>query len=90
MLKHRTLGYSIVALEQTSKSMPLHEFEFPLKTVLLLGDEQRGIPVELLPLVDTCVEIPQRGVTRSLNVHVTGALAIWEYSKQKMLKGAQC
>lgn len=28
------------------------------------------------------IEIPQQGITRSLNVHVSGAIAIYEYSKQ--------
>jgi len=35
--------------------------------------------------VDVCVEIPQLGLIRSLNVHVTGALMIWAYTQQKLL-----
>lgn len=31
---------------------------------------------------DICVEIPQLGIIRSLNVHVSGAICIWEYTKQ--------
>ena len=49
----------------------------------LLGKEKEGVPVELLDLVDICVEIPQHGLIRSLNVHVTGALVVWEYVKQQ-------
>lgn len=30
-------------------------------------------------MVDTCIEIPQLGIIRSLNVHVSGSLLIWEY-----------
>jgi len=52
--------------------------------VLLLGREKEGVPVELLQLVDHCIEIPQFGIIRSLNVHVTGAIAIWEYTKQML------
>ncbi|KAL1139406.1 hypothetical protein AAG570_006390 [Ranatra chinensis] len=33
----KDLGYSIVGAEQTSDSIPLSEFEFPTKTVLVLG-----------------------------------------------------
>ena len=44
-----------------------------------------GIPVELIQLLDVCVEIPQQGVIRSLNVHVSGALLIWEYTRQRLL-----
>jgi tRNA G18 (ribose-2'-O)-methylase SpoU len=50
--------------------------------VLLLGAEKEGIPVDLLQDVDLCVEIPQLGITRSLNVHVSGALLLWEYTRQ--------
>ena len=45
-------------------------------------NEREGIPVELIHHVDDCVEIPQLGVVRSLNVHVSGAIVIWEYMKQ--------
>lgn len=38
----------------------------------------------LIPQLDVCVEIPQRGVTRSLNVHVSGALLVWEYTRQRL------
>lgn len=34
------------------------------------------------------IEIPQFGVIRSLNVHVTAALFMWEYCKQHMLETA--
>ena len=80
-------GYSIVGLEQTFDSVEMSSFTFPEKTVILLGDERKGIPVDLLEVVDHCIEIPQFGITRSLNVHVTGALAIWEYTKQNMKLG---
>ena len=76
-------GYDIVGLEQTSSSTCLSQHKFASKTVLLLGKEKEGIPVEYLTsLVDTCLEIPQLGVIRSLNVHVSGAICTWEYTKQ--------
>ncbi|CAK1540762.1 unnamed protein product [Leptosia nina] len=78
----KTEGYAIVAAEQTSNSISLQGFKFPKKTLLLLGNEKEGIPCDLLPYMDVCVEVPQRGVLRSLNVHVTAAIFIWEYSRQ--------
>ena len=78
----RREGFTIVAVEQTSDSVALQEYKFPTKCVFLLGKEKEGVPVELLNLVDVCVEIPQHGLIRSFNVHVTGALVIWEYVKQ--------
>jgi len=49
------------------------------------GKEKEGIPQEFLNVVDQCVEIPQLGVIRSLNVHVSGAICMWEYTKQMMM-----
>mmetsp|Transcript_37473 Transcript_37473/g.80879 ORF Transcript_37473/g.80879 Transcript_37473/m.80879 type:complete len:986 (+) Transcript_37473:62-3019(+) len=86
LYKKRSEGYSIVGLEQTASSKCLTKMEFPEKTVLLLGKEKEGIPIEFLSAVDQCIEIPQLGIIRSLNVHVSGAISIWEYTKQMMQK----
>ena len=81
-------GFKIVGLEQTSESEQLGAVNtgFSEKTVILLGAEKTGIPIELLNLLDQCIEIPQAGVTRSLNVHVSAAICMWEYVRQKLLK----
>ena len=54
--------------------------------VLVLGKEKEGIPIEIIQILDECLEIPQLGVIRSLNVHVSGAIAIWEYTRQSLEK----
>ncbi|KAJ3610104.1 hypothetical protein NHX12_022198 [Muraenolepis orangiensis] len=77
-------GYCIVGVEQTANSQSLQDYQFPEKTLLLLGNEREGIPANLLQLLDVCVEIPQQGVIRSLNVHVSAALLIWEYTRQHL------
>ncbi len=46
--------------------------------VLVPGLEKEGIPVNLIPVLDACMEIPQLGVIRSLSVHYSGAIAVWE------------
>ncbi|CAF1646271.1 unnamed protein product [Adineta ricciae] len=74
-------GYTIVAVEQTVNSQNLYEFQFPEKTLLLLGNEREGIRADLLSLVDATVEIPQAGVIRSLNVHLCSCI-IWPFSKE--------
>ncbi len=76
-------------VEQASNSVPLQSYEWPPKAVLLLGNEQNGVPAPLLPLLDVCVEIPMLGYTRSLNAHVSGAMSVWEYTKQRALSGLQ-
>lgn len=77
-------GYRILAVEQSSQSQPLQNYTFPRKTCLLMGNEKEGVPAELLQLVDDCVEIPQFGMIRSLNVHVSGSVVIWEARRQAL------
>uniref|UniRef100_A0A5F9DV97 tRNA (guanosine(18)-2'-O)-methyltransferase TARBP1 n=1 Tax=Oryctolagus cuniculus TaxID=9986 RepID=A0A5F9DV97_RABIT len=79
-------GYTIIGVEQTAKSLDLTRYCFPEKSLLLLGNEREGIPANLIQQLDVCVEIPQQGVVRSLNVHVSGALLIWEYTRQRLLQ----
>ncbi|KAI5327950.1 hypothetical protein L3X38_027346 [Prunus dulcis] len=51
--------------------------------VLVLGLENEGVLVDIIHVLDACLEIPQLGVVRSLNVHVSGAIALWEYTRQQ-------
>ena len=84
LLYKQQYGYTIIGLEQTSNSYSLTDYNFPEKVILVLGKEREGIPVELLQncIIDQCIEIPQFGLLRSLNVHVSGAIMMWEYTKQ--------
>ena len=75
-------GYTLLGAEQTSDSKSLATFEFPKRSLILLGEEKHGIPAQYIPLLDECIEVPQLGVIRSLNVHVTGSIFIWEYTKR--------
>ncbi|KAG6543303.1 hypothetical protein Mapa_015217 [Marchantia paleacea] len=82
--RKRREGYSILGLEQTANSVSIDKYLFPQKVVLVLGRESDGIPVDIIQALDSCVEIPQLGVIRSLNVHVSGAIAVWEFTRQKL------
>jgi len=87
----KSLGYTILGLEQTDSSRSLFDYsqntiQLPSRSVLVLGKEREGIPVDILQEIDECVEIPQFGVIRSLNVHVSAALAVWELTKRNASK----
>ncbi len=84
----RTLGVLGAGVEQASGSVPMQDFVWPCKAVLLLGNEQEGVPATLLPLLDACVEIPMVGLTRSLNAHVSGAVACWQWLVTSRLRAA--
>ncbi|CRH03858.1 rRNA (adenosine-2'-O-)-methyltransferase, putative [Plasmodium relictum] len=76
--------YSIIGLEQTHCSLRLNNFTFPRKSILILGDEKEGIPSSILLFLHQCIEIPGQGIIRSLNVHVSAAITIYEYFKQQI------
>ncbi|KFH05215.1 RNA methyltransferase, TrmH family protein [Toxoplasma gondii VAND] len=85
LLDLKTQGYTVVGVEQTGSSQMLENARFDRKTALVLGAEKEGLPAALLALMDACIEIPQLGLIRSLNVHVTAAMVVWEYTKQHSL-----
>lgn len=85
LLELQQQGYQLLGVEQTGNSVGLETFNFPRKTALVLGREKEGIPVEIINLLDACIEIPQFGIVRSLNVHVSGAIMIWEYTRQHLV-----
>ncbi|KAK9832125.1 hypothetical protein WJX74_000029 [Apatococcus lobatus] len=82
LASRRAEGYTCVGLEQTVASVSLPDYKFPEQTVLVLGAEKEGISPEILDMLDAQVEIPQLGLVRSLNVHVSGAIAAYEYRRQ--------
>ncbi|XP_058462631.1 uncharacterized protein LOC131437366 [Malaya genurostris] len=82
LMEMKTKGYSIVGAEQTTGSQPIQSIQFPRKSILVLGHEKEGLPANIISHLDIIAEIPQFGVVRSLNVHVTGAIFMWEYAKQ--------
>lgn len=75
-------GYCTIALHAHSDAIPLTEFTFPKRSILLLGQELTGIPSTLLQQCDRTVTIPQFGMVESLNVQTAGSIAIYEYVRQ--------
>ncbi len=72
-------GYSIVALEQSEKSINLKDFQIPQKSIaLVLGEETKGLSPEILAACDVVVEIPMQGEKESFNVSVAAAIALYQ------------
>jgi tRNA G18 (ribose-2'-O)-methylase SpoU len=73
-------GHRIVAIEQTTGSIPLHRFQ-PVtgeKLALVFGNEVNGISEAVLEKADIALEIPQEGTKHSLNVSVCMGIVLWE------------
>jgi tRNA G18 (ribose-2'-O)-methylase SpoU len=79
VLKLKSEGYKIAALELTEGSIPHYEVppqSFPL--ALIIGNEISGVAQELLDVCDLALEIPQYGIKQSLNVAVAYGISIFE------------
>lgn len=76
--------YEFVGLEQTKASSPLYQFKWQKKSLIIIGEETRGLEgtPEIYNLVDRFVEIPQRGSIRSLNATTAASIACYDYSSK--------
>lgn len=70
-------GYTIVGLEQDSRSRMLNTYTPTQKTVLILGEEVDGIERKLRDDCDVLLEIPMHGKKESFNVSVATGIALY-------------
>jgi len=78
--KLKGLGYTIMAVEQTSESISLLQYapDPETKTAFVFGHEVLGVSEEALALCDGAIEIPQFGTKHSLNVSVSAGIVLWD------------
>lgn len=70
---------SLIALELSEDSHSLPEFKWPdMGGVLVLGNEELGLPTEVLDVCDTKIAIPMFGRKASLNVSTACAIALYD------------
>jgi tRNA G18 (ribose-2'-O)-methylase SpoU len=77
-------GWRIVALELTSRSVPLHALPVAPgeRVCLVLGAENAGVSQALLDAADATVHIPMRGHNSSMNVANACAIAMYEIGRR--------
>ncbi|HEX5797128.1 MAG TPA: TrmH family RNA methyltransferase [Candidatus Saccharimonadales bacterium] len=73
----RDRGYSICALEQSSKSRDIRKFKPPDKIALIAGNELSGLEEAILDEADCILEIPMFGKKESFNVVQACAMALF-------------
>ena len=71
-------GFSIVAVEQTPRSVSLYEHRPTEKVCYIFGNEIDGVSPTILNLADTVIEIPMHGHKESLNVGVTVGITLFQ------------
>ncbi len=64
-------------------SETIYEHDFKKPTILLAGNEKRGLSAGYKAVVDTMVKIPMQGSASSLNVAVATSIVISEMKRQR-------
>jgi tRNA G18 (ribose-2'-O)-methylase SpoU len=76
-----------IALETASPSTPLSSYTFPESFTLILGNEEFGVPKEILLQCDAIIEIPLYGSKNSLNVASAFAITAANIRAQRLNAG---
>lgn len=77
-------GYKIFAIDNVESQNPISAYDavFPPKSAFFYGEEQLGLPQEVIDNCDQMVYISQYGSARSLNVAQAAAVIMFAYSQQ--------
>lgn len=75
-LRIRHPNLCVCAIEQSEKSALYTSVEYDFPLALILGNESAGIHGDVLRICDHVLEIPMKGINRSLNLVVSGAIVI--------------
>lgn len=73
-------GYRVLAVEQTTGSIQLHQLELngDERLAVVFGNEVEGVNSDVIAQCAGCIEIPQLGMKHSLNVSVAAGMVLWE------------
>jgi 23S rRNA (guanosine2251-2'-O)-methyltransferase len=82
-----TDGYRLVAVEQTTESIPLDAYTVQpgTKYCLVFGNELHGVTDAIIDAVDQAIVVPQDGTKHSLNVAVCLGIVLWDFYKKLRL-----
>ncbi|MBM3414203.1 MAG: RNA methyltransferase [Bacteroidetes bacterium] len=86
----RQLGYTLVAAEQTDRSVALHQWVEPVGPglALIMGNEVTGVEQGTLEACEHILEIPQLGMKHSLNIATAAGVVLWELVRKKIINKA--
>jgi tRNA (guanosine-2'-O-)-methyltransferase len=75
-------GYAIYSVELCHESVDYSDVTYPPKSVLVLGNERKGVSEAALKLSHQQIHIPMFGMGNSLNVSTAGAIVLAECANQ--------
>jgi len=87
VVQNRDLSDFLVAKKKEAKifaatlsgKIPLNQIDFPKKTIIIFGNESRGIRPEILSLADFEFIIEGEGFAESLNVAISAGIVLYKY-----------
>ena len=79
--KLQKTGFTTIASHCHSGKL-LYDYQFPNRTLIVMGSESEGISPQLLKLMDETLMIPGTGLVESLNVSVATGIFLGEYWRQ--------
>jgi tRNA G18 (ribose-2'-O)-methylase SpoU len=79
--KIKSLGIKLVGIEQSVKSVNIHDYSWDFPCCFILGNEVSGVSDELLNIAEDHIEIPMFGIKQSLNVSVAGGVIGYEVAR---------
>ncbi|MEO1438416.1 MAG: TrmH family RNA methyltransferase [Bacteroidota bacterium] len=71
-------GYTKIALDTTAEAQNIFSSTLPKRFILFLGNEVHGLPDAILHQCDEAWYIPMPGPTRSMNVAMAAAVALFQ------------
>lgn len=76
-------GKFVVGIDNVEQAKPIESYEWPDEHILLcFGQEDVGLPDEILSKCQDIVYITQYGSVRSLNVGVASGIAMYDYTSK--------
>jgi tRNA G18 (ribose-2'-O)-methylase SpoU len=75
-------GYTVFSVELCHESVDYKKVSYPPASVLVLGNERKGVSEEVLKLSHQQIHIPMFGMGNSLNVSTAGAIVLAECASQ--------
>ena len=75
-------GYTVYSVELCQESVDYSEVTYPSPSVLVLGNERKGVSETALKLSHQHIHIPMFGMGNSLNVSTAGAIVLAECANQ--------
>jgi len=71
----------IIAIDNVGDAKPINDFEWPTEHfIMAFGQEQVGLPQEVIDIASHIVYIKQYGSVRSLNVGTAAGIAMYDYT----------